>query len=92
MGAIERNKPGKGRRNRIGISLETDYEKKLNRLSIACGNMAPTTLAYLFVRHCLDDPNVIDLFQMDYKTTDDYRIIPVRDFRGGLDYQLMRGF
>lgn len=90
MRNVERNKPGKGRKNRIGISLETEYENKLGRLAIACGNMTPTTLAWLMVKHCLDDPQVVALLQADHAAHDDYRIIPVRDFRGGWKFDLVR--
>lgn len=85
---VERNSPGKGRKNRIGISLETDYEKKLDRLAIACGNMAPTTLAYVMVKLCLDDPQVVAYLQAEYATTPDYRVLPVRA-DGGWKYTVM---
>lgn len=85
---MERNKPGKGRKNRVGISLETEYENKLNRLAIACGNMAPTTMAYVILKHCLDDPQLVAFLQAEYATTEDYRVLPVRD-QQGIKYQIM---
>lgn len=90
MDKLERNKPGKGRKNRVGISMSTDYENKLKRLSIACGNMTPTTLAYLMVMHCLDDPQMVAYLQAEYATTSDYRIVVVRGPEG-MRYEIMNG-
>lgn len=86
---LERNKPGKGRKNRINISLPTDYETKLRRLAIACNAMPPTTLAYHLIKYCLDDPQIISLFQSEHAAHDDYRVIMVRS-QNGWDYDVLR--
>lgn len=90
MGVEERNKPGKGRKNRVGVSMATEYENKLNRLAIACGNMAPTTMAYVILTHCLDDPQLVAFLQAEYATNNDYRVLPVREM-GGIKYKIMNG-
>jgi hypothetical protein len=87
---LERNKPGRGRKNRVGVSLETEYENKLNRLAISCGNMAPTTLAYLLITHCLDDPQMVAFLQAEYSTTEDYRVVVVRGPKG-MTYEIING-
>lgn len=78
---IERNKPGSGRKNRLGLSLDTTTETSLNRLAVSCG-LAPTSLAYLLIKHCLDDATVVDLFQMDYNSNPAYWVIPTTDRTG----------
>lgn len=78
---IERNKPGAGRKNRLGLSLDTNTELSLNRLAVSCG-LTPTGLAYMLVKHCLDDANVVDLFQLDYNANPAYWVIPMSDRTG----------
>lgn len=73
---MERNRPGKGRKNRIGLSMDTLTETNLNRLAVSCG-LTPTGLAYQLVKHCLEDSSVVDLFQLDYNRNPAYWVIPV---------------
>lgn len=87
---IERNKPGKGRKNRVNVSLPSDYNVKLNRLAIACGNIAPTTLAYELIKYCLDEPQIVANLQETYAAHDDYRVILVRSENGGWKYEVLR--
>lgn len=72
---IERNKPGRGRKNRVNLSLDTITETNLSKLAVSCG-MTPTTLAMLMVKHCLEDASIVDLFQMDYNANPVYWVIP----------------
>lgn len=76
MQVVERNKPGRGRKNRVAPSLDNITEVNLGRLAVSCG-MHPTTLAYLLIRHCLSDATVVDLFQMDFNTNPAYWVMPV---------------
>lgn len=81
QGGEPRNVPGKGRKNRVGLSLETSTQISLERLAVSC-RMSPTTLAYLMVKHCLNDGSVVDLFQMDYNRNPAYWCIPMTQRNG----------
>lgn len=81
MQRVERNNPGKGRKNRVSPSLDTHTEVNLQRLAVSCG-MTPTTLAYFLIRHCLSDSSVVDLMQMDYNVNKAYWVIPVTSADG----------
>lgn len=86
---VERNSPGKGRKNRIGLSLETATELSLNRLAVSCG-MTPTTLAYMLIKHCLNDASIVDLFQMDYNANPSYWCIPMTQRDGSRKLEVIK--
>lgn len=90
MSTVQRNAPGKGRKNRIGISLETTYENMLKRLAISC-DMQPTTMAYVLIKKCLDDSAVIHQVQAEFATSDDYRVIRTVDQQGKPKLELYYG-
>lgn len=48
---------------RISVSMTSEYDKKLNRLSIACGSMSKSRLADELLKIALDSPNVIKFLQ-----------------------------
>lgn len=85
---VERNRPGAGRKNRIGVSLDLTTETSLNRLAVSCG-LTPTGLAFLLIKHCLDDANVVDLFQLDYNANPAYWVMPVTDRTGKRRLEVM---
>jgi hypothetical protein len=85
----ERNKPGKGRKNRIATSLDTETEISLNRLAVSC-DMPPATLVYLLLRFCLRDSGIVDVFQMDYNRNPAYWVIPVTSPNGARRLEVKR--
>lgn len=71
MENVERKQPGKGRKNRVGVSLETAAENDLKKLAVSCG-MSPTTLSYLLLKFCLRNTDVVNIFQNKYNKIEDY--------------------
>lgn len=85
---IHRNNAGQGRKNRINLSIPTEYEVKLHKLSKGCGrNMRPTTLAALIVCRALDDALTINALQNEFSSVSDYRVLPIR-INGRTDYMI----
>lgn len=60
--------------NRVGISLNNSYQKKLNRLAIAC-QTKPTTLAGMIVERCLDDATMVEQLQNELGVFEAYRVL-----------------
>lgn len=63
--------------NRVGVSLSNSYQKKLNRLAVAC-HKKPTTLAGLILERCLDDTLMVEQLQNDFGVYEAYRVLPVK--------------
>lgn len=63
--------------NRVGVSLSNSYQRKLNRLSMAC-NKKPTTLAGLIVERCLDDAEMVERLQNEFGVYEAYRVMPFK--------------
>lgn len=89
MQRVERNKPGKGRKNRVSPSLDTQTEVSLGRLAVSC-NMTPTTLAYHLIKHCLSDASIVDLMQLDYNSNRAYWVIPVTSPDGSRKLEVVK--
>lgn len=48
---------------RVSVSMTNEYDKKLSRLSIACGGMSKSRLADELLKIALDSPNVVKYLQ-----------------------------
>jgi hypothetical protein len=77
---IENKGLGGKRINRYNISLSNHYDKKLNQFAMACNKVKkPTTLAALLVEFCLDNPEIVDLFQKEYSSAGSpYKVVPFK--------------
>lgn len=71
-----KNKPGQGRKNRIGVSLDHAMETDLKRLATSCG-MPPTTMCFLIIQFVLQSADLVDMFQQDYNVNSSYWVFPV---------------
>lgn len=51
------------KRTRVNPSLSQESHEKLESLALACGNMPKTKLAGELIDYCLNNPEIINLFQ-----------------------------
>ncbi|MBG9657801.1 hypothetical protein [Cytobacillus firmus] len=74
--------------NRVNISMDNKYNKKLLRLATAC-NMRPTSLAGLLVELSLDNPELVTKLQAEYGIHTAYKVVPVKNYTSGeIEYAL----
>lgn len=64
-------------RLRVSSTYDESTFDKLDRLAAACG-VSRTTLQTDFTRLCLDNENIINYMQEQYKQRSRFRIIPSR--------------
>ncbi|MEH7345550.1 hypothetical protein V7122_16975 [Bacillus sp. JJ1532] len=72
--------------NRVNLSLSNKYNKKLNRLAVAC-NKKPTSLAGLLIELCLDNVELVRQLQDEYGVYNAYMVVPVKN-NGEIIYTL----
>jgi hypothetical protein len=85
---IEGKGLGNKKINRVNVSLNNSYNKKLMRLATAC-NMRPTSLACLLIELSLDSAELISKLQNEYGIHSAYKVVPVKDHATGeLEYVL----
>lgn len=68
--------------NRVNVSLDNQFNKKLNRLAVSC-NMKPTTLAGMLIEMCLDNVELVRQLQDEYGVYNAYMVVPVRNYDSG---------
>jgi len=69
---------------RVNSSLDKTIHEKLDRLAMACGTTKTTLAAYL-IELCLNNENIINFIQDQYKDTSRFRIIPTK-VKGELNF------
>lgn len=72
--------------NRVNVSMDNSYHKKLLRLATAC-NMRPTTLACMLLEMSLDNVDTIRTLQEEYGVHNAYKVVPVKH-QGEIHYTL----
>lgn len=83
---IEGKSLGGKRICRVNVSLTNAENQKLSKLATAC-NMPPTTLAWLLITRCLDDPLLVSQLQDEYGVYNAYKVVPV-NHDGEIHYSL----
>jgi hypothetical protein len=53
------------KRTRVNPSLSQDDNEKLESLALACANMPKTKLAGELINYCLNNPEIVNLFQQE---------------------------
>ncbi|MRX56146.1 hypothetical protein GJU41_19495 [Bacillus idriensis] len=48
---------------RVSVSMTSEYDRKLHKLSLACGGMSKSRLSDELLKIALDSPNVIEFLQ-----------------------------
>ena len=61
---------------RVNITTTQDTHRKLKKLAISC-NMSKTALAEDLIRMCVNHTDIIEWYQKQHNTEDEYRIIPI---------------
>ena len=62
---------------RVNSSLDKVVHEKLDRLAMACGT-TKTALAADLVELCLDNENIINFVQDQYRESSRFRVIPTK--------------
>ena len=62
---------------RVNSSLDKVVHEKLDRLAMACG-ITKTALAAHLVELCLDNENIINFVQDQYRESSRFRVIPTK--------------
>ena len=62
---------------RVNSSLDKVVHEKLDRLAMACG-ITKTALAAYLVELCLDNENIINFVQDQYRESSRFRVIPTK--------------
>jgi len=65
------------KKTRVNITTTQDTHRKLKKLAISC-NMSKTALAEDLLRMCLNHTDIIEWYQEQHNTEDEYRVIPIK--------------
>ena len=76
-GAAQKRNLGSKRCVRFSISINTEYDWKLSRLSTSCG-MSKSEMTDQLLGIALDSPNVIDWLQEQYNQVEEYKVHPIK--------------
>ena len=69
--------------NRTNLSLSNEYEQKLAVLTTAWNLKYPGKLGRLFLEFCLDNAEIVDLFQKEYCTRTAYKVRLIKNYETG---------
>lgn len=63
---------------KINVNPRLDYEthKKLFKLAISC-NMSKTKMAEKIINMAVNHPDIVNHFQNQYNTDDDFKVVPI---------------
>ena len=77
--------PEKSKKIPVQPSLYKDTHDKLHRLAISC-NMSKTAMSEKIINMAVNHPDIINHFQTLYNTEPHFKIIPIVDKDGRVNY------